>query len=395
MSIVFNPKVLALENEMIKNRRYIHQNPELGFEEENTSKFIEQQLQSYGLQPIRIAKTGIMITIPGKSNKVLGFRADIDALPVQEVSGREYGSKNPEKHHACGHDAHTAILLGLAKYYSSFEIDKRPGTIKLFFQPAEEGPGGAKPMVEAGAMENPTPDAVVALHVGSDYKCGTINIRENESHASSDAVKIIIRGKGGHGAEPHKAIDPVPVAAEIILALQRIISRESDPLEPLVLTIGTLEGGFRHNIIAPEVTMTGTLRTFNNTLREKIKLRVKELVEKQASLHGCIGIAEWGSDGYGPGFNDPELTRLIINAAKKSFSDLIYIPEHPIMGSEDFFEFGSTSKPVAMFSLGCRNESKGVTAPHHSPEFDVDEECFKYGLQTFINIINEFFITKQ
>ena len=243
MVSVFTPKVLELEPEMIKNRRYIHQYPELGFEEENTSKFIEEQLKSYGLNPVRIVKTGIMVVIEGQSKKTLGFRADIDALPLQEVSGREYGSKNLGKHHACGHDAHTAILLGLAKYYSTLPMDERPGTLKLFFQPAEETTGGAKPMVMAGAMENPAPDAVIALHVGSEYESGKILIREREMSASCDDFKITIHGKGGHGASPHEAIDPIPVAAEMDSTFQRNITRENDPIEPLVLTIGTINGG--------------------------------------------------------------------------------------------------------------------------------------------------------
>ena len=391
MVSVFTPKVLELEPEMIKNRRYIHQYPELGFEEENTSKFIEEQLKSYGLNPVRIVKTGIMVVIEGQSKKTLGFRADIDALPLQEVSGREYGSKNLGKHHACGHDAHTAILLGLAKYYSTLPMDERPGTLKLFFQPAEETTGGAKPMVMAGAMENPAPDAVIALHVGSEYESGKILIREREMSASCDDFKITIHGKGGHGASPHEAIDPIPVAAEMVSTFQRIITRENVPLEPLVLTIGTINGGYRHNIIAPEVTMTCTLMTFNNTVRNNIKQRITELVEKQADLHRCSASVEWDPESYLPGINNPKLANLIVEAAKKSFSDMVSIPEKPIMGAEDFFEFGSTGKPVSMFYLGCRNETKGITAPHHSPEFDLDENCLKYGLQVYLNVINVFF----
>jgi amidohydrolase len=387
----FDKKVLDLEQDMIEFRRHIHQYPELGFQEEKTVKYIEEKINSFGLKSIRMAKTGLIVTLPSKNSKVLGIRADIDALPVQEVGGRAYGSQHKGIHHACGHDAHTSILLGLAKCYSTFPEDQRPGTLKLFFQPAEEGPGGAKPMVEAGALIDPTPEAIIALHVDSNEEVGTANVREGNFTASSDEIIITIEGNSGHGAYPHQAIDPIPVTADLINILQRLITRENDPLEPLVLTIGTIEGGTRHNIIARSVEMTGTLRTFNEEIRANIKKRIKEIVENHCKILKCKGTVKF-LDAYSSGYNDHSLTKNFIKTGKDFMGANFKIRPSPQMGAEDFFEFGDGGKiPVMMYFLGCRNETKGIVGEHHSPEFDVDEDCFKYGLQLYLNFIKNFF----
>ncbi|MHA2031165.1 MAG: M20 metallopeptidase family protein, partial [Candidatus Kariarchaeaceae archaeon] len=332
-----------------------------------------------------------IVTITSENSKVLGIRADIDALPVQEVEGRIYGSQHKGIHHACGHDAHTSILLGLAKYYSTFTEDQRPGTLKLFFQPAEEGPGGAKLMVDAGALIDPTPEAIIALHVDSNEEVGFANVKEGNFTASSDEIIITIEGDSGHAAYPHQAIDPIPVAADLINILQRLITRESDPLEPLVLTIGTINGGTRHNIIARSVEMTGTLRTFNEEIRTNIKKRIMEIVKNHSKTHRCKGNVEF-LDAYSSGYNDHSLTKNFIKVGKDFMGDNFKIRPSPQMGAEDFFEFSDKGKiPVMMYFLGCRNESKGIVGEHHSPEFDVDEDCFKYGLQLYVNFINDFF----
>ncbi|MHA1991649.1 MAG: M20 metallopeptidase family protein [Candidatus Hodarchaeales archaeon] len=392
MSIQFDIEILKLEHDMIKFRRHIHRYPELGFQEEKTAKYIEERINSFGLKSLRMAKTGLVVTISGKNPKVLGIRADIDALPVQEVEGRTYGSQHKGISHSCGHDAHTSILLGLAKYYSTFPEEQRPGTLKLFFQPAEEGPGGAKPMVEAGALVNPTPEAVIALHVDSNEEAGTANVKEGDFTASSDEIIITIEGDSGHGAYPHQAIDPIPVAADLVNILQRLITRESDPLEPLVLTIGTINGGTRHNIIASSVEMTGTIRTFNEEIRANIKKRIKEIVENHCKTHRCKSNLVF-RDAYSSGYNDHSLTKSFVKIGKDLMGDNFKIRPAPQMGAEDFFEFGDGGKiPVMMYFLGCRNETKGIVGEHHSPEFDVDEDCFKYGLQLYVNFINDFFL---
>ena len=391
MSVQFDKEVLDLEKDIVTFRRHIHQNPELGFEEENTARYIEENIKSFGLKSTRLAKTGVVVTIPGKkSSKILGIRADIDALPVQEVEGRIYGSRNVGVHHACGHDSHTAILLGLAKYYSKIPEDDHI-TLKLFFQPAEEGPGGAKPMIEAGALIDPKPDAVIALHVDSNEPAGTANVREGDFTASADQLIIKIEGDSGHGAYPHQAIDPIPVAADLIIILQRLITRENDPLEPLVLTIGTIKSGTRHNVIAKSVEMTGTLRTFNEEIRTNIKNRINEIVENHSKTMRCKGSVEY-FDSYASGYNDPELTKSFLKVGKTLMGENFKIRPVPQMGAEDFYEFGYTNDklPVMMYFLGCRNEEKGITGEHHSPEFDVDEDCFKYGLQLYVNFINSY-----
>ncbi|MHA2363558.1 MAG: M20 metallopeptidase family protein [Candidatus Hodarchaeales archaeon] len=381
----------SLSSEIISWRRHIHENPELGYEEEETAIFIEEKLHSWGFKTERIAKTGIVSVIPSSNPRCIGIRADIDALPIEELKNRPYHSKNPGKMHACGHDSHIAILLGLTKFLSQLSEDDRPCTVKLFFQPAEEGPGGADAMVDAGALDTineKSPEAIISLHVASDEKPGTIEVKHGPMFASADEFYVKITGRGGHGAYPHTAIDPIPVAAELITMTQRLITREINPNQPCVLTYGTINAGTAFNIIPHEVELSGTLRTLDEEVRSKIQQRLGEIVDKHAQIHNCQGIIEWKT-GYNVGINDPNLTDIIARAADRIVGQNLVWKKESQMGGEDFYYFGKTGIPVSMFYLGAHPKSGPV--PHHSPDFDIEEEVLYIGAAVFYETLREYF----
>src|SRR5579872_5463202 len=246
---------------VVELRREIHRHPELGFEETRTQALVEAELKSIGVEHRRIAKTGVVGIIRGaKPGRTAGLRADMDALPITERSGEPFASEVAGKMHACGHDAHTAMLLGAARVLQNMRGDLH-GTVVLLFQPAEEGPGGALPMIEAGVMDNPKIEAVMMLHVDNRIDAGTIGITPGAVNAAADEFHVTISGVGGHGAAPHRAVDTIPCAAATVLALQNIAAREVDPLATVVVTVGTINGGYRNNVIADSVKMTGTFRS--------------------------------------------------------------------------------------------------------------------------------------
>ena len=261
----------AISQRAIEIRRDIHRFPELGFEEERTAGVVERELDALGIEHRRIAKTGVVGIVRGsRPGNVAGLRADMDALPLTERSGESFSSEVPGKMHACGHDAHTAMLLGAARLLQR-DAATLHGTAVLLFQPAEEGPGGALPMIEAGAMDDPKIDAVVMLHVDPRLDTGTVGFIAGACNAAADEFAVTIEGRGGHGAAPHTAVDAIPCAAATVLALQNIAAREIDPLKTVVVTIGTIEGGYRNNIIADRVRMTGTFRSQDPSVREGLE----------------------------------------------------------------------------------------------------------------------------
>ena len=287
-------------------RRRIHRQPELGFEEMLTSALVVGELERLGITYRRVAQTGIVGVIRGGlPGKTVGLRADMDALPITERSGEPFASEIPGKMHACGHDAHTAMLLGAAEVLQTHRATV-PGNVVLLFQPAEEGPGGAKPMIEQGALDDPHVEAVAMLHVDVRYEAGTLGVAGGPVNASADELRIVVRGKGGHGAYPHTAIDAIPPSAAIITALQNIASRETDPLKSVIVTIGTIAGGYRNNVIADEVVMTGTLRAHDPQIRNELAPRVRRIVDGVASAYNVK--AEVIIDhGYPPVINDAPL----------------------------------------------------------------------------------------
>ncbi|NHJ48265.1 MAG: amidohydrolase [Asgard group archaeon] len=371
-----------IKDEVIRIRREIHMNPELGFEEYETSKLVVKELEKLGIEVQKdVAKTGVIGLIKGTAGKgkTIGIRADMDALAMQEETDVPFKSKNDGIMHACGHDAHTAMLIGVAKILVKLK-DKIKGNIKLFFQPAEEGLGGAKPMVEAGALKDPEVSAVISLHVDDDTNVGSLEIKDGPFTASADKIWFDIIGKGGHAAAPHETIDPIVVGSHFVLALQTIASRSTDPVDPVVVTIGTFHAGSVYNVIPEKIHLTGTVRALKPDVREATYESIKRIAEGIAKTHGAT-IIPGIKRGYSPGLNDPGLNKLIKESATELLgADKVIIADAPSMGAEDFFEFSDNYRiPVSMFWLGIRNEEKGIFYPGHSPLYDIDEDGLPIG----------------
>jgi amidohydrolase len=305
----------------------------------------------------------------------------MDALPIQERTGLEFASEIPGAMHACGHDAHAAMLLGAAVSLAR-ERDRLAGTIKFLFQPAEEGPGGAKPMIEAGVMESPAVDAVAMIHVWPTLTAGAVGLRRGPMTASCDDFEFQVLGRGGHAGYPHDAVDTIPVAAEIVGALQRIVSREIDPLQPVVLSLGRIEGGYRRNVIADATKLFGTARCLDEDVRRSIRSRIERIVAGICHAHGARGVVEY-EYGYPAVHNDHALTDRIMAL-------LVHVPEvrsvtelrRPTMGGEDFAYFAQAA-PGCMIRLGCAAASDPQPASLHSPDFCLDESALPVGVAVF------------
>ncbi|ASJ17272.1 peptidase M20 [Thermococcus chitonophagus] len=359
-----------IKEEIIEWRRDFHMHPELGFEEERTSRIVEEHLREWGYRIKRVG-TGIIADI-GEGERTIALRADMDALPIQEENDVPYKSKIPGKMHACGHDAHTAMLLGAAKIIAEHS-DELKNRVRLIFQPAEEGGNGALKMIEGGALEGV--NAIFGLHVWAELDSGVVGIREGPFLAGVGRFLARIIGKGGHGAAPQYTIDPIPAAADAILALQRIVAREVDPLESAVVTVGRVQGGTAFNVIPEFVELEGTFRFFTNELGEFLKSRIVEIIENTAKAHRCR--AEVEADILGPPtINNGEMAKFVRRVAEDIGLNVGEVRK--TLGGEDF-AFYLQKVPGAFIALGIRNEEKGIVYPHHHPKFDVDEDVLHLG----------------
>lgn len=366
---------------VVELRRAIHRRPELGFQEHETAALIERELDELGIAHRRVAQTGVVGIIHGaKPGHVVALRADMDALPIGERSGLPFSSEIPGKMHACGHDAHTAMLLGAARVLMAMR-DDLAGTVVLLFQPAEEGPGGAEPMIAAGVLDEPRVEAIAMLHVDPRIAPGDIGITPGPVNASADELYLTIRGKGGHGAYPHTAVDAMPAAGALILALQNIAARETDPLKSVVLTIGTIAGGYRNNVIADEIEMAGTLRAHDPDIRDALEGRVRRIAAGIADAYNVqadVRIVR----GYPPVVNDAKLAE----AFARYMTAHTALSVHrlaPTMGGEDFAYFAQRV-PGLHVRLGVRSEASGSVHPGHSPEFRIDEAALPAGVTTLV-----------
>ena len=383
-------EIRALHSQLIQWRRQIHQRPELGFREKLTSEFLCQKLQEWGIDyQNEIAHTGIVATIPSNHpGPVLAIRADMDALPIQEENQVPYCSQHDGIMHACGHDGHTAIALGTA-YYLSQHKDSFRGTVKIIFQPAEEGPGGAKPMIEAGVLKNPDVEAIIGLHLWNNLPLGMIGVRSGALMAAVEIFNCTIFGKGGHGALPHQTIDSVVVSAQIINALQTIVARNINPLESAVVTVGELHAGTAENVIADTARMRGTVRYFNPDYAAYLPQRIEEVIKGVCQAHGAKYELNYQSL-YPPLINDATIAELIKSVALEVVETPTgIVPECQTMGGEDM-SFFLQQVPGCYFFLGSANEQKGLAYPHHHPRFDFDETVLPMGVEIFVRCVEKF-----
>ncbi len=370
-------------------RRTIHKHPELGFEEVKTSTLVSEWLEKFGLEVTRgMARTGVVGLLRGKkTGKTVAIRADMDALPIEEANRVPYASEIKGKMHACGHDAHVTILLGVARFFSLM-ADRVKGNIKWIFQPAEEGGGGGRIMVEEGVLENPRVDAIFGAHVFPLLPVGKVGIYEREGLAAADRFVIKIIGKGGHAASPHLSKDPILAVGHLITQIHSIVSRNVNPLESGVITIGKVTGGTASNIIPDEVELMGTVRSLSPQVREDLKSRIEEVTQGVARSFSVDYRFDF-EYGYPVLINDTEMSRLVGSACSKGIGKENVEVLKPSMGGEDFAYY-LEKVPGSFFRLGCRNEEKGIIHPYHSSLFDIDEEVLPFGVEMFVRIIDEY-----
>ena len=378
----FNIEANHIKDELIEIRRTLHQYPELGFEETNTSKFIKDFLTKEGITFKEFAGTGVCGIIEGtkegENKKVIGLRADIDGLPMQDKKSCSYASKVSGKMHACGHDGHTTILLGSAKLLNKNK-DKFNGTIKLIFEPAEETTGGARVMIEEGVLTNPNVDVMCGLHVEETLDAGMIMVRRGTVNAASNPFNITIKGSGGHGAYPDTAVDSIVMASHVVTSLQSIVSREIKPVNPAVVTIGSIHGGTAQNIIPNEVKLSGIIRTMTNEDREFAKLRLKEIVNGVCTTFRGSAEIEI-EESYPCLYNDDDMVKILEDSAKNIIgAENVKVQKNPKLGVESFAYFAN-KVPSVFYFLGIRNEEKGIIYPAHNSLFDIDEDALPIGV---------------
>lgn len=382
-------KIRSLQPQLVAWRRSLHQRPELGFTEKLTSAFIAQKLREWEIShQTDIAQTGIVATIKGnRPGRVLAIRADMDALPVQEENEVPYKSQHEGKMHACGHDGHVTIALGTACYLA--EHRDFAGTIKIIFQPAEEGPGGAKPMIEAGVLKAPDVDAIIGLHLWNNLPLGTVGVRAGALMAAVETFHCTIMGKGGHGAIPQQTIDSIVVGAQVVNALQTIVARNIDPIESAVVTVGKFHAGTALNVIADTARLSGTVRYFNPNYNGYFRQRIEQVIAGVCQSHGAHYELDYQSL-YPPVINDGAIADLVRSVAETVVeSPLGVVPNCQTMGGEDMSYF-LQEVPGCYFFLGSANAEKGLDFPHHHPRFDFDETALGMGVELFVRCVEQF-----
>lgn len=385
----------GLMPKLIETRRDFHMHPELSNREERTSRVIAEKLKALGFDEVKtgIGRNGVVGLLKGKlPGPVVAVRADMDALPIQETIDVPYKSKNDGVKHACGHDVHMTVQLGVAEVLSRMR-DRIRGTVKFIFQPAEEGApageeGGAGLMVKQGVLENPKPSAIFGLHVMPNIEVGQVGYNIGPAMASSDRFAITIRGKKVHGAYPHDGIDTIVVASECVMALQSIRSRRINTQEPLVITIGSMHGGNRFNIIADEVRLEGTMRTLNEDVRSKAIAMMKQTLAGVTSAYGASFEIDMG-DNNPVTYNEPALVEATLPVMRRVLGEVNLIATRPQMGAEDFSIYQQVI-PGFFYFLGVGNKSKGITAMIHTPEFDVDEKSLMIGVNLMSNVLIDY-----
>ncbi len=376
--------------QLVEDRRHLHRHPDLSGAEQATAAFIGQRLRRLGLQPREMVDgRAVVADIEGGAGagRRLLIRADIDALPIQEQGPeRPYRSEVPGVMHACGHDAHVAVALGVARALCELR-PQLSGGVRLVFQPAEETAGGAAEMIASGAMDDPVVEGALGLHIWSGVPAGQVGVRDGAIFASADEFWVEVRGRGGHGALPHQALDPVPIASLLVLALQTLVSRETSPFEAAVVTIGKVQGGQAFNVIPETVRLTGTVRAFSEELRLRLLRRIGETAAGIAGAFGATAETVRGA-GCPPVVCAPAMSNLVRRAVEASPGAELVEPD-PITVGDDFSLFLERA-PGCYFLLGAGNSAAGITAPHHHPEFDIDESCLAVGVEVMLRAAMEF-----
>ncbi len=379
------PEVQAIHERIVSIRRDLHEHPEVSWEERRTQQRVLEHLREIGLSGVRpIARTGATALVEGpKRGPCILWRADMDALPVPEKSALPFASKNDGVMHACGHDTHMAIALGIAEVLAG-RRETLPGSVRFVFQPAEEAAGGAQACIADGVLESPRVSTALGLHISADIPIGAINVAPGPFFAAPTAFRITIEGRGGHAAAPHQSIDAVVVAAHVITALQTVVSRSVAPSESAVLTVGKVAGGFRGNIIADSATMTGTIRSYTDAVRNAMLRRTEEILAGVCAAFDAKYTFEH-STSCPPLVNDPAVTELVREEAAAYFGHQAILSA-PTMGAEDMGVF-LQERPGCYFWLGARNEAKGIAGRHHDPAFMIDEDALAIGVEFGLRII--------
>jgi carboxypeptidase Ss1 len=390
MSSLLN-EISEYEDGMISVRRHIHENPELSYMEFETAKLVAEKLESLRIKVIEgVGGTGVVGLLKGsKEGNVVALRADMDALPVNEESDVAFKSNNQGVMHACGHDTHVAMLLGTAKLLTK-HVDELHGAVKFLFQPAEEhgGRGGAKPMIEDGAMDNPKVDFVFGLHISGDYPSKVFALRGGPIMAASDAFGIKIIGKGGHGSQPHTTIDPIFVSAQVITALQGVTSRMIDQTKPFVVSVCSIHSGTKGNMIPDQALLEGTIRTLDEKIRSQAKNHVTNVVRSVCEAFKASCEIEFMEGAYPITRNDEKVAKRVFSILR-AIKGTKTIECEPTLGGEDFSRFLQKA-PGAFYFLGTRNKEKGCIYPNHSSRFKVDEDVMKYGSVSLARLAIEF-----
>jgi amidohydrolase len=374
---------------VIADRRDLHEHPELAYNEFRTAGIVADRLRALGVEDVRtgIAQTGVTGLIRGRKGgdgPTVLLRADMDALPIHEENQVDYCSQTPGVMHACGHDAHTAMLLGTARLLVE-RRDDFAGTVKLLFQPSEElPPGGARPMIEAGVLEDPKVDAAFGIHIDQDSPVGVIELRAGPAMAAADRFHFVIRGKGGHGAKPQDTIDPIVIGAQIVTALQTLVARNIDPTQEAVVTVGVFNAGGAFNVIPDTAELGGTVRTFTAANRDYLERRIEELVRGIATAMGAEVEFSY-TRGYPATVNDPTMTELVREEAARVVGEEGVHEAALMMGAEDFSYF-LEAVPGAFWFVGSQNPERGLVWGHHHPRFDLDEAAMAVGMESMVNV---------
>lgn len=370
--------------EVVATRRDLHRHPEQGFREVRTSALVEKRLKSLGIETKRLCGTGVVGLLKGaKPGPTLLMRADMDGLPVVELNEVPYASASRGVMHACGHDGHVAALLGAAKALAKRRASLA-GNVKFMFQPAEEGPGGARPMIEDGLLEKPRVDWAFGAHVWNDLPVGNIGIRPGPVMASADEWRVVIRGRGGHGAAPHQTIDPVVIAAQVVVALQTVVSRRVDPVKPAVLTVGQISGGNRSNIIPALSEIVGTVRALEEPVRKLVKGELERVAKGVSASLGASAEIEY-KYGYPSTANDKRACDLAREASEAVVGRAATVEQAISLGAEDF-SYVLREVPGCFWMLGGANPKRGLNHPHHSARFDFDEAALPIGVDVWLRL---------